>query len=134
MVSLIQKMLFDMIQNMAGEQTVIEVKRRARVPVDKQFQINTVYSDEEWQAILAAAVEVLNVTPEQVDEVYADYFYKDALKRFPTWFQMSKNSYEFLLIQPTIHNCFATSAVDQTSAGKFMVHEEPLNLSPSSTH
>ncbi len=112
MVGLIQKLFFKMAYELGGEDAVISIKKEAGVPVDKDFQINIVYSDEEWQRILAAGLKILNVTPEQADVAYADCFAKDALERFPNWFQMSKNSYEFLLIQPTIHNCFATAVVD----------------------
>lgn len=113
MVGLIQKILVDMIRNLANEESLNEIKTLANVPLDKEFQINAVYSDEEWQNLFKATLKVLNVTHEQANEVYAKYFLKDALERFPTWFQMSKNSYEFLLIQPTIHNCFATGVADQ---------------------
>lgn len=132
MVGLIQKILFDMIREIGGEQGLLEVKRLANVPLDKEFQINLVYSDEEWQRLLDAATQLLNVTREEVDAIYAEYFMKDSLKRFPTWFNMSKNSYEFLSIQPTIHNCFATGVADQQSRDeindKFRVEKFPNKL------
>lgn len=101
-----------MIIKTKGEETLKKIKKLAQVPHDKNFQINLVYSDEEWQRLLKATLEILQLPVEQIFEVYADYFCKDAIKRFPTWFSMCKNSYEFLLIQPTIHNCFATGVVD----------------------
>lgn len=104
-----------MIQNISDEKTLLEIKKLAGIPLDKEFQINLVYSDDEWQKLLQATLKVLKITPEQADALYADYFLKDALKRFPTWFEMSRNSYEFLLIQPTIHNCFATAVVNKES-------------------
>jgi len=97
MVGLIQKLFLDMIQMLGGEEKVAEIKKLAGVPLEKVFQINAVYPDEEWHRLLEAGLKVLNITPEQADEYYADYFAKDAVKRFPNWFQMSKNSYEFLL-------------------------------------
>lgn len=113
MVGLIQKILVDMIKDITNEETLNEIKKLANIPLDREFQINVVYSDEEWQKLFKATLSVLKITDEQADEVYAKYFLKDSLERFPTWFQMSKNSYEFLLIQPTIHNCFATGVADQ---------------------
>lgn len=121
-----------MVKAIAGEDAIIEIKRIAKVPLDKTFQMNLVYADDEWQRLLAATLKVLKITPEQADEIYADYFGKDAVKRFPTWFQMSKNSYEFLLIQPTIHNCFATGVVDpkdrKTINDKFKVEKLPNKI------
>jgi heme-NO-binding protein len=132
MVGLIQKIYVDMVLALGGEKALQEIKRLADVPPDMEFQINTVYSDEQWQRLLAAGLQVLNVSLEQAEKTYADYFGKDAIQRFPTWFQMSKNSYEFLSIQPTIHNCFATSAVDakarQAINDKFRVEKLPNKL------
>lgn len=112
MVGLVQKLLFDLIEASAGREALSEVKHRAQVPEDKVFHIGEVYDDDEWRRLFTATCEVLNITPEQAEEVYADFFLKDGLKRWPTWFQMSKNSREFLERQPAIHNSFATGLQD----------------------
>lgn len=114
-VGLIQNILMNMIKGISDEQKLAEIKKLAGVPLDKEFQINMVYSDEEWKRLYQSTLKILNVSAEQADEIYAGYFLKEALRLFPTWFKMSKNSYEFLLIQPTIHNCFATGVVDKES-------------------
>jgi hypothetical protein len=111
-VGTIQKILLDMVEGEAGAAAVAEVKRRAEVPVDRVFRLDTVYPDDEWQRLLASACEVLQVTRAQAMEVYARYFCEDAIKRWPTWFRMSRNSRQFLERQPTIHNCFATGVRD----------------------
>ena len=132
MVGLMQKILIQMIADLAGEEGIRQVKALAKVPNDREFQMNTVYSDEEWQRLFDAALQILKITPEQAYQTYANYFGADAIKRFPTWFRMSKNSYEFLSIQPTIHNCFATSMVDVESRrainDKFRVEQLPNQL------
>ncbi|KTD15987.1 guanylate cyclase [Legionella lansingensis] len=132
MVGLIQKILFAMIKDIKGEEGVKKLKQLARIPLDKSFQMNLVYSDEEWQRLYAAAHELLQLNEEEVVTAYADYFGKDAIQRFPTWFQMSNNSYEFLSIQPVIHNCFATSNADastrQAINDKFRVEKSPKKL------
>jgi len=112
MVGLIQKIFFDMVNKLGGQEAVDKVKKDAGVSADKTFQINAVYPDDEWQRIFASGLKVLNITREQADDTYADYFGNDVITRFPTWFQMSKTSYDFLLIQPVIHNCFATGVVN----------------------
>lgn len=132
MVGLIQRILFDMIQATAGEEAVIKVKKAAGVDTDKAFHINEVYSDEEWRKLLAATLDVLKATPEQAYTLYADFFAKDALKRFPIWFKMCKNSYEFLQIQTTIHNTFATGVADPDSrrgiVDKFNIEKFPNKI------
>ncbi|MDI9819035.1 MULTISPECIES: heme NO-binding domain-containing protein [unclassified Legionella] len=132
MIGLIQKLLIEMISDLKGPETADQVKLLAQISTDKQFQMNNVYSDEEWQRLFKASQDVLNLTQEQVEELYADYFGKDVVKRFPTWFQMSKNSYELLSIQPTIHNCFATSLVDierrKAITDKFLIEKYPNEI------
>jgi hypothetical protein len=132
MVGLIQKILFDMILDIGGEEKLAEIKKLAKLPPDRSFQINLVYSDEEWQRLLDATLQVLNVTQEQAEDVYSDYFFKDVIKRFPAWFNSCKNSYEFLLIQPTIHNCFATGVSDPKDReiinDKFKVEKFPNKI------
>jgi len=108
MVGLIHKLLFDLVETLASPGAVLEVRQRAGIPAEKTFLMNEVYDDEEWQRLFAAACDVLNVTPQQAEEAFADVFYKDALNRWPVWFQMSKNAREFLERQPRIHNGFAT--------------------------
>lgn len=127
-----------MVTQTAGPEVLIKIKQEAGIPVDKEFQMNNVYDDSEWQRLFAAVLKILNLTPEKADEIYAEYFLRDALKRFPVWFSMSKNSYEFLLIQPTIHNCFATSVLEKKERDaindKFVVDKFPDNPTKIVTH
>lgn len=117
MVGLIQKILLDLVESAGGQEAVAEVKRRSGVPLDKEYNMNEVYDDGEWQRLLAATCDVLQLSREQAIEAYADAFHKDALKRWPAWFAMSSCAREFLQRQPKIHNGFA-SAVDDQSAGE----------------
>ncbi|WED41988.1 heme NO-binding domain-containing protein [Legionella cardiaca] len=132
MIGLIQKILLNMVHSIKGEEGVTQLKKLAQVPQDKNFQINNVYTDEEWQRLLTAALDLLQLNQEEIEALYADYFCNDVIVRFPTWFQMSKNSYEFLSIQPTIHNCFATGCADavarQAVNEKFKLEQLPNKL------
>lgn len=132
MVGLMQKLLFNLIRNMAGEETLAQIKQQAGLPPTKEYQINNVYSDEEWRGLLKVTFNVLGMSIERGNKVFAAYFLKETIQRFPTWFSMSKNSYEFLSIQPTIHNCFATSVLDKTSReainDKFKIEQLPNKL------
>ena len=112
MVGLVHKLLFDLVESLVGAEAVSEVKRRAGVPADKTFRMDEAYDDEEWRRLLAAACDVLEVSQQQAEETYADFFLIDALQRWPMWFQMSRNSREFLERQPKIHNGFATGVHD----------------------
>ncbi len=105
-------MLLDLVEEKAGTEAVSEVMRRAGVQPDRTFRIGEVYSDEEWQRLLLAACDVLHCSETEAMDAYADVFGRDALSRFPRWFEMSANSREFLERQITIHNVFASGVRD----------------------
>jgi hypothetical protein len=111
-VGLIQKLLLDFVEAKAGPEAVAEVKRRAGVAEGKRFRLDTVYADDEWQRLLNAACEVLGVSREQAEEAYAEFFGEDAFRRWPKWFEISKDARSFLARQPIIHNFFATALQD----------------------
>ena len=115
MIGLIQKILLDLVEERAGPAAVLEVKKSAGVPPERIFRLGEVYSDAEWQNLFSAACRVLDANEEQVMELYADVFGRDALTRFSKWFEMSANSREFLERQITIHNVFASGVLDPHS-------------------
>jgi hypothetical protein len=132
MVGLIHKTLFGLIESAAGRDAAREARRRANVPEDKVFRLDTPYDDAEWRRLLAAACQVLGVTQPQAEQAFAEYFCQDALKRWPTWFAMSHNAREFLERQPTIHNSMAGGIQDpearQAVADKFTLEKGAAEL------
>ncbi len=112
MVGLIQKILLDLVDEKAGPEAVAEVKRRAGVAPERIFRIGEVYSDDEWQRLLNAATDVLHASDAELLDAYAERFGRDALRRFPMWFEMCANSRDFLERQATIHNVFASGVRD----------------------
>jgi len=112
MVGLIQKMWLDFVEERAGREGVAEVMRRAGIPPDRVYRIGEPYSDSEWQRLLHATCDVLHCTQDEALEAYAGVFGRDALSRYPKWFEMSANSREFLERQVTIHNVFASGVRD----------------------
>lgn len=125
MVGLICKVLIDLVRVTAGDDAVNKVKLRARVPPEKEYKLNAVYDDDEWRRLVGATCEVLGITPEQAEAAYADFFFKDSLNRWPMWFKMSRNSREFLLRQPAIHNSLAAGVSEEAQraaiADKFRI-------------
>ncbi len=132
MVGLIHKALFSLIESAAGSDAVLEVKRRAGVPGDKVFRMDEAYDDAEWQRLLAGTCQVLGITQSQAEQAFADFFCRDALKRWSTWFAMSHNAREFLERQPRIHNSFATGVRDPAThkaiADKFNMEARATEL------
>jgi len=112
MVGLMHKMVLGMVESEAGKDAVREVYRRAGIPADTVHRISENYDDAEWRRLLEVAFEVLDLSAERGVELLADYFLTDALERWPSWFEMSENSREFLKRQPAIHNGFYTGIRD----------------------
>ncbi len=109
MVGIIQKVLMNLLMRVGGEDTVAAVLKKAGVPEDHNFRIDTVYSDDEWNRLLVATMEVLKVDDATALKLYAEEFFNYAKSVFPVWFKMSKNSYQFLMRQPQVHSSFAAS-------------------------
>jgi hypothetical protein len=112
MLGLIPKILLDLTHARAGPRGASEVRRRAGVPEEKRYRLDAVYPDEEWQRLLRAACEVLNLSQDDFEVEFADFFGRDSVLRWPTWFKMSLNARELLERQQTIHNAFATGVRD----------------------
>ena len=113
MLGLIPKVLVKWVTDDYGEAAALEIKRRAGCP-ELDFRINEVYEDGLWYKLVVASLDVLECSADSLEEGYARYFMKDAQKRWPTWFKMSKNAREFLERHPSIHNNFADGIRDST--------------------
>lgn len=107
-VGLIPKLLLKLIESVGGPDTVAKVLQRADLPPNRHYAMNRVYPCEEWRRLYAATLAVLDIDEGQAEALYAEFFVQDALLRFPKWFEMCRNSYDFLCLQPKIHNVFAT--------------------------
>jgi hypothetical protein len=115
MLGLIPKILVELVTSTYGEETALEIKRRAGCDDAIEFRINAVYDDEIWRRLVVAGTEVLNCSSEALEEEYARYFLKDAHNRWPAWFNMSKTAREFLERHPAVHNNFADAVRDQSA-------------------
>ncbi len=132
LVGLVPHLLEVLILTSAGADALVEVRRRAGIPPERHFAINGYYADDEWRHMLESTRKVLGLTSEEAEETYAEFFFRDALKRWPRWFKMSTNAREFLQRQPAIHNTFALSQADsntrRTILDKFRVESDDSEL------
>jgi Haem-NO-binding len=127
MMGLVQKVLLDVVEERCGRAAVSEVRDRAGVAPGQVFRLGESYPDDEWRRLFSAACDLLGLTEEELLELYADAFCRDALTRFSKWFEMSRSSREFLERQVTIHNVFAAGVRDPEArkriADKFWIEE-----------
>jgi heme-NO-binding protein len=114
-LGLVPKVLINLVTEAHGPETALEIKRRAGCDDVSDFRINEVYEDETWRKLVAATAEVLGYTGDRLEEEYARYFLKDAQRRWPAWFQMSKTAREFLERHPAVHNNFADAVRDSAA-------------------
>lgn len=132
MVGLIHQILMDLLRSQGGDDLVEDVVRIAKGTQPPLYRINASYPDEEWQRLVQATCQRLDVTLEQVEDLFAEAFLQDALRRWPTWFQMSSNSREMLIRQPAIHNSLSAGVADQDARrkiqDKFHVEEHDLGI------
>lgn len=118
MIGIIIKVLADMVTELTDVKTLTTIYQEAGVKPDKVYRLNEAYSDEEWQRVFNATLKIINLSQEEAYTVYADAFIKYAERMFPTWFVMAKTSRDFLLLQPIIHNSFASSMVSSQEKQK----------------
>lgn len=132
MIGLIPRTLCSMVAGAGGEETLLEVKRRAGVPPDFVFRMNEPYPDEQWQRLFESSCEVLEVTPIHAEHLFAKAFLDFALERFPNWFEMCGSAREFLELHPVIHNSFATGLQDPQARfeakDKFRISTSPERI------
>ena len=95
------KLVLNAVERRHGREGVVRVLEAAGLPPDQTYRLNESYDDGEAQRLSAAAFK------EVVLADVAQAFFDDTLVRFPRFFEMCKNSRQFLEMQPEIHNTFA---------------------------
>ena len=95
------KLLLNAVEKRHGHAAVVQTLEEAGLPADRAYRLNEPYADSEAQRLSVAASGRISM------EDIAETFFEETLVRFPTWFEMCKNSREFLEMQPEIHNTFA---------------------------
>ena len=132
MIGLIPRVLLDLITAAGGPTAAAEVRRRAGVSPEKRLAMSDIYDDAQWRRLFAATCEVLNVSQSQAEDLFAEHFLADALKRWPVWFQMSASARQLLERQPSIHNSLAAGLHDprvrKSTADKFRIEKRDREL------
>lgn len=108
MIGLTHRVFMQMIEKEGGPESFRQICELADIDPDFVFRMNEPYPDSQWQAMFAAACSVLKKTSMEIEHLYAKAFFAFIRQRFGVWFDMCKNAREFLELQPTIHNSFAT--------------------------
>ncbi|MGH1371058.1 MAG: heme NO-binding domain-containing protein [Cellvibrionaceae bacterium] len=118
MVGLIHRLMLDMLRQNYGTEAVSTLMTQAGLADDQVFRLDTNYSDSEFQNLLKIVLEQTPLSQEQLESQFAVHFLKDALKRWPAFFEMSDSAKSLLEKQPRIHNGFASSMTQQADRDK----------------
>ena len=91
-----------------GNNIYVEVCKRVGFEPDASFRLDTNYDDQKVLSMIDEAATVLGVPRHTVVEAFADMFIAESRERFPKFYDMAKNSREFLERQPAIHACLSS--------------------------
>jgi hypothetical protein len=112
MVGLIHVLLLNFVERNCGPGGIAAVLRRAGIPGGQVFRMDTVYDDEEFQRLLAAAIAEIGRPADEVEIAFARYSGQDLLLRFPGFWAGAQRARDMILRQPRIHNAMTGAARD----------------------
>jgi hypothetical protein len=110
MVGLINELVLSFVEKNYGAGAALDVRRRAGVPAGAAYRVDTVYPDEEFQRIFAAARAQSGLGEEDFERALARYAGDYLLLRFPGFWTGASGAREMILRQPRIHQAIASSA------------------------
>ena len=114
MLGLAHRVMFAMIEDAGGPDVLRAVLDRAEVPCDRHFRLDEDYSDSEWRHLLVLACETLEMSQPDVEARLAEHFMRDALARWPAFFDLASSARDFFLRIPAIHNGLRARAASET--------------------
>ncbi len=118
MVGVIHQLFFAFVEKNFGAPAVAEVKRRAGLAAGQEYRMDAAYSDEEWQRIVGAAVELSGLPAEKAELAFAKYCGEQLSVKMAGFFKGSTSARDFLKKQPSIHNMMASSVRDAEAKKK----------------
>ncbi len=104
-------LLLKFVAELGGEAAVAKVVARAGVE-PKAYRFERFYPEEEFRALLSAAMEVLGVTAAQAEHAFAEYFMRVSPKLFPAIFTLSGDARTLLERIPHLHRSIPPAAGD----------------------
>jgi len=140
-IGLIQRVLLNTLTKTGGDELRHRVMDRAGVERDRQFRIDTNYSDTECLQLFAMAKEETGCSEDELFKLFATEFVSETRVIFPKFYEQCANSEDFLRRQAAIHSLIGSSVRDEkqkqaindkfkiedSSPGNLMVHYNSPN-------
>lgn len=124
-----------------GDDARERLRAQVGLPSAHAFRLNADYGDALCRKIVAAAIEADGGDTALFFDRFADFFLLWALDEFPGFFDGVTSATQFLLRQPTIHNCLAAAlspmlrravcekfAAEPTGGGLILTYRSPNRL------
>ncbi len=122
MMGHINNLLIGMVEKHHGAEGVSRLFALARIP-RKQYQLEIIYPEEEFQALYAAAKSIYGVEDEAAQKAFADYFMEISPRMFPAIFTVAGNARSLFEKIPTIHRQWPAAASAKEFREKLSVLE-----------
>lgn len=117
MIGIIHKVLFDLLDQMGGDELSERVGAKAGIP-PSSVRISDAYTDAGFSKLLVTALAETGMTRSDFVQAYADAFLAYAQGLFPAFFEMSGDARDFLLRQPKIHSSLGAGLVGEEDREK----------------
>lgn len=124
-----------------GDMARERLREQVGLPSGHAFRLNADYSDPLCRRIVVAAIDADGGDAGLFFERFADFFFSWTLNEFRGFFDGVASARQFLLRQPTIHNCLAAGlsptqrravddkfAAEPTEAGLTLTYRSPNRL------
>lgn len=120
-------MVLNTLTKSGGDDLRNRVLDRAGIERDREFRIDTNYSDTECLELLDAATEEIGCTEKELFDLFSAQFVAETREIFPQFYSGCKNSEEFLRKQVAIHALIGASLRDkgqrQAINDKFVIED-----------
>lgn len=122
MMGHIHNLLIQMVEKHHGPEGVSRLFALAQIPT-RQYKLEVIYPEEEFQALYAAAKTIYGVGDEAAQKAFADYFIEVSPVLFPAIFSVAGNARSLFEKVPTIHRQWPAAASAQHFRDKLYILE-----------
>ena len=122
MMGHVMNMLTDFLDEVGGPQATQAIFERAQIE-RKSYRFEVVYPEEEFGALVGAALEVLDLEVPDVEKAFAEYFMRVSPELFPAIFELSPDAKTLLQRVPILHKSIPSAASRKEYHEKLVVEE-----------
>lgn len=127
MIGIIEKVIVDCLLDVGDDELRLDVFFDAGIPPDRVYRMDEHYSDAETARLIASALRLTNVEPDQFYELFSRVFFDVIQDVFPEFLRMSETSEDLVRKQAKIHALIAAGCrkpgESEKSTDKFQLED-----------